>query len=745
MSSSTLSFPFALIGVLAFSACTKKNKGGYGTEDGELAGLFALTPGFKFDYQVEAMTPIDANRIVVDITQPDVLKQFEDNGYDFSQLIALAEFNSPVKRNDNADHFAKSSWYNSMVKYLKGEIDAIGTPGTPHKLKEKNGTTSGKHQYSYGTADFSNIRIFQSKLMESKFAKFDLTAIVNRTDRMDFATDASGAFTNCGEVRFVYRMSYHIPKGSPDAGNKGGKGTINTEVYSRLPFTTNIVFEAKPAAGNAANHLACRDVARRWLTPSKITTGLELRSWISKSAINLSQLKFKQIETNIQAARIPSELRVRLGGQAEYLLRVFRPEGKVLKPVLLENTPNVNAIASNPVLKAELADWIASNIEAIENGTHKLPEKFLTVEAKSFTTFGVHRMANKPFTAIFNPDLQANTALKAKLRNATNGPRKFLKSPESVLLRLDDATCMGCHQGNSVAGFHIVGIDRTDTTHPFNALKVAFSSHYMKETVRRNSYYRRLAIDGNFDAKLGNTFRPLSFQHWAMEGPPATAKLGERCFDTTQWSAHFSGNVAWTCQAGLTCKNMVQSKMLPDIGMCMRDRGFGGDACLTARMDVLQFNFPRLDDFDSLTKMPACRTGRCLLPEGGVPGGLCITRRAEDSGNFDPKERTFGVDKHGAELVTYNGGAAFDVCAGSDNWADCINKADSTSEGIRQFCNETIPCRDDYICQTYFKVDGAAKRIFSPFDHKGPGHTKGYCVPTYFIFQMRVDGHPILK
>ena len=44
-----------------------------------------------------------------------------------------------------------------------------------------------------------------------------------------------------------------------------------------------------------------------------------------------------------------------------------------------------------------------------------------------------------------------------------------------------------------------------------------------------------------------------------------------------------------------------------------------------------------------------------------------------------------------------------------------------------QACDRDHPCRDDYICAR------------SPFDAAGP--EQGACLPPYFLFQLRVDGH----
>jgi hypothetical protein len=85
------------------------------------------------------------------------------------------------------------------------------------------------------------------------------------------------------------------------------------------------------------------------------------------------------------------------------------------------------------------------------------------------------------------------------------------------------------------------------------------------------------------------------------------------------------------------------------------------------------------------------------------------------------------------EICAYGGGAAFDSCAASGNFASCIE--DSVRPAPRQACDEENPCREDYMCQRLESLSSRATLTSTP---KG----KGFCNPTYFIFQMRLDGHP---
>jgi len=85
------------------------------------------------------------------------------------------------------------------------------------------------------------------------------------------------------------------------------------------------------------------------------------------------------------------------------------------------------------------------------------------------------------------------------------------------------------------------------------------------------------------------------------------------------------------------------------------------------------------------------------------------------------------------EICAYGGGSKFDQCAASANFQACIG--DSVRPAPRQACDEDHPCREDYMCQRLEPLEGNKAVSTTPT-------TKGFCNPTYFIFQMRLDGHP---
>ena len=69
--------------------------------------------------------------------------------------------------------------------------------------------------------------------------------------------------------------------------------------------------------------------------------------------------------------------------------------------------------------------------------------------------------------------------------------------------------------------------------------------------------------------------------------------------------------------------------------------------------------------------------------------------------------------------------------AGKKTFVDCASEY--LGKGLRGRCNETRSCRNDYVCTRAGQYDL----------HK----RDGACAPSYFVFQVRADGHsePIPK
>jgi len=64
----------------------------------------------------------------------------------------------------------------------------------------------------------------------------------------------------------------------------------------------------------------------------------------------------------------------------------------------------------------------------------------------------------------------------------------------------------------------------------------------------------------------------------------------------------------------------------------------------------------------------------------------------------------------------------FNAClAARKPFADCLR--DNVRPAALKACSESEPCRDDFICT---RTAGGQRA----------------CIPPYFLFQLRVDGHP---
>ncbi|MFN3129337.1 hypothetical protein [Roseibium sp.] len=603
------------------------------------------------------------------VMSPAILRKVEETGLSFGHVLTKAFDGSALQVSDNDSLHSQSSWYRSIVSHLSDALDDIEVGG----------------DYTYGAEPFVN-RLFNKGWLTSKDAHFELIGVVNRLDRLGMYVGTEDFA--CGEVRLLYRLAYQ-----------------RDDIYSRMPFVFNVIYEVQKPLGvrmevrtRQGRLQVCQQVVKQWLAPQQNAEGYV--RWV-QDRVQDERLRLRQVEVNFQAVRVPSESKDDLGGHAEYIMRIFRPEGDQMMPAPLENTPDVARLTDDLALKANLKAYIAEHLEELDDGVMQLPEEFLAREVTSFTTHGLHRPANRRFSAIFSPSELADLDLS----KAPN-----IQTAEGLLMRLDDMTCAGCHQGRSVAGFHVLGEDRMDLTHPLNAVRLPGSPHFEEEDRRRDVWLNTLAA-----GQAPERHRPLSFEPFSGAAP-----AGAPCVPSA--ADHFAS--PWRCDEGLSCRVTMDHKGDDDtlpIGVCVRPTTtpVAGDACYRGDFTADDSD-PRRDTM-TRRKRFGCQGYACLAPVEGTPGGLCYAHCL--SGN-----RARNDD----ELCAYNGGATFDACAESGNWAGCI--IESTRRGLRAACDESTPCRDDYICQRFFEFDGNGVKV--------PEETRGYCVPNYFLYQLRLDGHP---
>lgn len=397
----------------------------------------------------------------------------------------------------------------------------------------------------------------------------------------------------------------------------------------------------------------------------------------------------RRIEINLQSVRWPAAVRPDLGGHAEYLLRVFGISGGTLSPMRLPNTISTSLTSAQ---KSALKTWIVANLRKIDAGTALVPDEYLATKAFSVSPRGLARGANRPYLQAFpNPEQAFADVSFAGLQ--------LVKSPGGLVRRLDTMSCQGCHQSRGLAGFHFLGQEDAETARA-NAIEVGTSPHLHEELRWRKAALADAASSGSIA-----TARPFAERNAAVPGAyGAHCGLGDPSF------------AAWTCATGYRCMDVSGE----EVGMCVPEEKLSaGDACETSSV-----TFEADPKKDRVTDM---HVESCTVP-GGVRA-TCSRSVASGSvggfpnGSCSASCRTMGA-VGGAAICGATPPSGFNECLGAGKtFTECLEDA---RPAFRRRCDAGTPCGDDYVCSG---VAGAPKGV-------------GACMPPYFIFQARVDGHP---
>jgi hypothetical protein len=506
---------------------------------------------------------------------------------------------------DTAALAAASARYSSLADTIAGDIADVARahPGAGVGVR--------------GHTD----RLFDARWLRSPQTRLELVGIAPRLDRARLPHD-------CGDVRLLYRLAYDATVGSE-------------RISSRLPMTVSVSLAPRP---NDTAH-GCRADATGWRAPESIADdAAAVARWLVGEGALAGALEPSRVTlvlTNAQVLRIPASAQPLLGGHAEYHLRAFAigPSGDLVETPL-ENTPDVPRIRADRAQRDALLAWLRdpATLDQIDRGVHRVPAHLLARRASSYSPFGLDRPANRSFARLLAIDELAALPLDA---------RETIATPAALLRRLDEATCQGCHQLRSVAGFHLVGVDPPDAP-AGAALAVAYSPLLAAERARRHLLIETTAAGASPD----------------FARPPAPAER----------SPGIPPRIGEACEVG-----MVRSSA----------RG------------------PERDTIANKRRL-SCGAGlSCTAQRGGFPGGMCQARC-----DALPDGAVCGV------IAVH----PFNDCLGSGApFSTCIEHVRAI--GLAR-CSDELPCRDDYVCARTPASDGA-------------------CVPPYFLFQMRVDGHPL--
>jgi hypothetical protein len=574
------------------------------------------------------------------IDNPKTLTDLESKGFSFSELLTGKK--SPPTGALTNDALYSDVLYKSIADSLITDLADLA-----RKDSSLDVTMAKKH------------RLFNGAWLKSNKAKYELVGVVPRFDRSSFYAGTSG---RCGELRLIYRLAYR-------SNERHGP------IYSRLPMTVNTVFWM-PDSIQEDN--TCGAVSKAWLDdPEKAIQQLKPR---------LNRQALKSVEINLQSVRWPSTVRPDFGGYAEYFLRVFKNEGGKMVLASMENMVDVPHIKNDQALRAELLSYLKKPdvVASFDQGVGTLPEKFLAKKTTSAAFHGMARLANRPFDMIIDSKELASVSFEKS---------SFVKSPEAYLRRLNDMTCVGCHQGRAIAGFHFVGIDR-EGTHPANSVQMAMSGHMQLDLPRREAFAKKLAASQAPDAARGfservNNERGGYGAHCAMGKDPS-----------------FS---AWTCEADLECQSTDTATSNTLIGVCLpKTNRFAGDPCDVGR--VSQHADSKKDAVIEKTRRACAGQQSCFAAGDGFPGGLC-----HDHCKGVKEGETCG-------LIAFDG---FNQCLRrGESFIKCLETY--TGELTLKACDQNNACRDDFVCAR------------TKSSRKG----EGACIPPYFLFQLRLDGHP---
>ncbi|HSC89418.1 MAG TPA: hypothetical protein VLC09_19180 [Polyangiaceae bacterium] len=570
----------------------------------------------------------------VAILEPGVLAQLDQRGWGLGRVVLGTDDKTTLELDRNAA-------FHDIFEALRADL----------------ARAKRKFPLAFPTS-MMGFRLFDPGWLASEEMHFELIGVFNRLDRKAFYPGT------CGEVRLLYRLAY--------VTEQGGE-----EMTSRLPLTVNVVLLVDDDGAG------CAEVARGWQTREALT-GEGLAQWLEGEGplgrAARSRFRPKAVETNLQTIRLQSTVQTSLAGHIEYSMHVFHREGDAFVPAALENVPDVERLRHDAKLKAELLATLSrpEELAALDSGLLNLPERYLAKSAISVSPRGLTRLANRPFSRLFDEEDFAGLELSGY---------RTIRSPTALLRRLDGASCTGCHQSRSIAGFHHVGDEPVDAP-AYRSLLHGSSSHLRADLLRREQYVASLA-----SGAAPEEFRPLPERQGVGQGYGAPCGLGD------------PGLADWTCAAGLRCVALED----PDVGTCLADHGIGAP-CEFGRM--LPNDRPERDRVADM-HADACSEGlSCDRNIIGFPLGSCETSCQHAQPN--------GVCSDFLDVDGYQ-----NCLRGSASNTDCVTRFVFPTQ--LRACDDDNPCRQDYVC------------VRAP---RGQG---GACVPPYFVFPLRNDGYPLRR
>lgn len=433
----------------------------------------------------------------VAITDPEVLRALDGSGLSLARMLG-ADVNS-----SSADLFALPSMASLQA--------ATDRDFNSYVVKHRD--------------DLDKLHLLDRDALNAPGTRFDLAGIVNRMDR------AFVSPLECGEIRLIYR---------PIANNDS---TSRDAPPSRLPMTLNLVMKAKPASAD----VTCAELAQRWFalvdqSPAAATLAANggALEWITPGAID-------RIEINVQIARASANVND-FEGRADYLMKVFRHDGKRFAESPLENQIDAERIKADAKLAADFRQWLLdpARVADLDRGTIVLPDRFLATSAVNVTP------AHGSFEDRARELFMDNDVVAALAKASANAPLQNLASPAGFARRLDDMTCSGCHQTRAIGGFHFPGAERPEWA--AGAVVTAASPHFFGDQERRRDILMAFRDGRAPDLSRGFSARPQARRSAELTGTTYVNGWGALCHAPDSNAAPDRSFISWTCAQGLTCQ-----------------------------------------------------------------------------------------------------------------------------------------------------------------------------------------------
>ncbi len=424
----------------------------------------------------------------------------------------------------------------------------------------------------------------------------------------------------------------------------------------------------------------CASAAKRWVVHER-ARGVALADALRDGPLAPTRLRaedLEAVEVDVQTIRWPGVIHPSLGGHAEYALRVFRRAPGVYAG------PFTPAPLENTPDVARLRDDASGRAALVAWVRDNLDglDAGTAVMPDTFATDLATSVTPRGLARLANRPW-SQLVSTGDFEDLSLSTYTHIGSPAALLRRLDELSCQGCHETRSVAGFHVVGEPR-DPDAVLDTLAVSTSAHLRGELPRREAYTLALATGGDVDET-----RPLA-DFETTRGYGAHCGLGDPGFS------------AWTCADGLHCIELDD----PLVGTCLPPDRTAGDPCELGELRTHALG--HRDRVRGATQS-ACDGGAlCNVNRMGFPTGMCT----KGCGGLSSGEGCGPI----VDFTTFNN------CVGRRRpFPKCIEAA-AHPVGLRA-CDESHRCRDDYVC---------AKSAYGD---------EGVCLPPYFLFQLRVDGH----